>query len=149
MAAIKLSREYLYSLVGLREVLWKPDRKGYLHSCIKLGGKTFTAYLHILNFYLKEGYVPERVDHEDGNILNNEPDNLRAATASQNACNRVINSNNMIGVKGVHRNKSGKFLAQIQHNNHKYHVGTFDSVEEAAAAIKVRRTELHGVFARD
>lgn len=41
------------------------------------------------------------IDHEDGNSLNNSPDNLRLATHSQNSCNSSKRANNTSGAKGV------------------------------------------------
>lgn len=42
--------------------------------------------------------------------------------------------NNLSGVKGVQKRPSGPYVAQIWFKNKPYYLGTFDTIEEAAAA---------------
>src|SRR4249920_1606718 len=53
--------------------------------------------------------VPHTIDHKDTNPLNNRIDNLRDATTSENAINRVLSTNNTTGVNGVVRRSDGRF----------------------------------------
>lgn len=57
--------------------------KGYLQIRI---GKTRYA-VHRLLRKMRHGDEPRRIDHHDGDKLNNTDDNLRPATASQNGAN--------------------------------------------------------------
>jgi hypothetical protein len=90
-----------------------------------------------------------RVDHVDGDTLNNQRDNLRFATAGQNKSNSRPHWNNRSGFKGVYRR--GKYLrwsAQVRHNDHLYDLGSHSSPEEAARAYDAKARELFGEFAR-
>ena len=88
------------------------------------------------------------IDHIDRNIDNNDISNLRLATTAQNAFNRKADKDNKLGVKGVHLNKNGKFVAQIQANKIHYRLGYFNTLEEAAAAYAAASKKLHGEFGR-
>ena len=107
--------------------------------------------LHRLVWIYHNGDIPNGmiVDHVDGNSLNNQIENLRLATQSQNQHNRKIPLTNTSGVKGVFwykRNK--KWAAQITINNKIKFIGRFDTIEEAEAAVIAARNNLHGEFAR-
>lgn len=89
------------------------------------------------------------VDHIDGNGLNNCRANLRVCNQAENARNRRIHKNNKAGLKGVYRdNKSGRFRAQIRHNNTKVHLGSYGTPEEAHSVYLAAAQRLHGKFAR-
>ena len=101
------------------------------------------AWLHVY------GTWPSgEVDHRDGVKHNNAIDNLRIATDSQNRANIGVQANNHSGIKGVGRRKSGKWRAQIMVNKKAYHVGLFDTAEEASAAYAKAAQSHFGSFAR-
>lgn len=52
-----------------------------------------------------------------------------------------LNKNNTSGVKGVYRNKN-KWVAYITFKKKRYHLGTFESIEEAACARKKAEEKL-------
>lgn len=54
---------------------------------------------HRIIFLMHHGYLPDYIDHADGNRLNNSIDNLREATASENCYNKSAQSNNTSGEK--------------------------------------------------
>jgi hypothetical protein len=85
------------------------------------------------------------VDHKDGDTLNNQRDNLRKCTRSENLANRrrILSST---GSKGVTRN-GAKFSAAIRFRSRSYYLGTFKTVEEAAAAYDAGARILHKEFA--
>lgn len=67
--------------------------------------------------------------------MNNNIENLRAASKNLNAINTGLPKNNTSGVKGVSWNKAcGKWSAQIKVNGKKIHLGTFTNIEDARQA---------------
>ena len=88
------------------------------------------------------------VDHKDRNCLNNHLSNLRWCTQKENQRNRSKNKNGTSMYKGVCFNKrSNKWLAQIQHNRQKIHLGYFNDEAEAARAYDRKASELFREFA--
>jgi hypothetical protein len=95
------------------------------------------------------GALPgQEVDHRDGNGLNNTRANLRIATHSQNGANDGPSRHNTSGYKGVSRDRQrGNWAAEIRFERRRYHLGRFDTVEEAARAYDAAARRLHGEFA--
>jgi hypothetical protein len=101
------------------------------------------AWLH---FY---GQWPEnQIDHRDLDKANNRIENLRPASPSNNSANKKVMKNNVLGVKGVRLHECGKFVARIMHQQKAYHLGVFDTVEQAISARTQKAQELHGEFVR-
>lgn len=109
-----------------------------------------TSYLaHRLAWLIHYGEpVPDLIDHADLNALNNSISNLRAASKGQNMSNAQRRKDNTIGAKGVHRQHNGRFFARVTVGGVLHHLGTFDTVEEAAEARQNAAARLHGKFAR-
>ena len=94
--------------------------------------------------------------NEDGTISlilfdkqgNNVRSNLRVGCKSDNQKNHKIRSDNKSGYIGVSWNSiKNKWVAQIQNNNVKIHIGYFNSEIDAAKAYdKICQTE-HGEYA--
>jgi len=93
------------------------------------------------------GYM--MTDHIDGDVLNNLESNLRECNKSTNAMNRGKTKNNKSGFKGVcfHKNMN-KWLAKINVNNKKFHLGYYSEKIEAARAYNEAAIKYHGEFAR-
>ena|SRR2546423_10084842 len=92
--------------------------------------------------------IPIGVDHVDGNPLNNQRANLRQANRYQNGQNRKVQKHSS-RFKGVSFWKSvGKWVASINVNGKKRHLGYFKDETDAAKRYD-RAAELNfGVFAR-
>ena len=91
---------------------------------------------------------PLRVDHENGDGLDNRLSNLRVATHQQNMRNRGPNRNGTSGFKGVTWNRSrSKWQTAINIDRRLVFIGRFDSAEEAARAYNAAALEHHGEFA--
>lgn len=88
-----------------------------------------------------------RIDHRNGDGLDNTRKNLRVSTRSQNGANqhRTCGSS---GYRGASWDwESGRWRAQITKDGHTYHLGRFESEEEAARAYDVAALRMHGEFA--
>ena len=111
-----------------------------------IGGKVYLN--HRLIFLMHHGWLPDEVDHKDGNTLNNKIENLRAASHSQNQHNRKLNKNNSTGVKGVvwYENRNS-FKARCSVNGKSHHIGYFRDLKNAEQAIKLFRAQHHKEFA--
>lgn len=121
------------------------DDHGYLK--LFINGRKYRA--HRLAFvYILGRWPTGMVDHKDMDRSNNRWANLREATRSQNLFNAPHKKNNKCGFKGVHQRRKGGFLASIQKDGKKIHIGIFTTPEEAHAAYRAKAAELHGEFAR-
>ena len=115
-------------------------------SCIRDGVRTSVS-LHRTILEVPDGM---KVDHVDGNGLNNRRANLRQASHSQNICNQRRRADNRSGFKGVSpsRRTSRKWMARITVEGQRKRLGYFDTPEEAHAAYVEASRRLHGNFAR-
>lgn len=86
-------------------------------------------------------------DHRDGNGLNNQRDNLRVCTNTQNQANKGKQSNNTSGYKGVFWNNE-KWQARINIDGKHIHLGHFINVKDAAQAYDNAAKNIYGEFAR-
>jgi len=116
---------------------------GYLH--INIDGRRYKA--HRLVFLYHKGYMPEFIDHEDRNKLNNRINNLRECTKSENAYNQGVCSKNTSGYKNVSLHDSGLWRVNIQKNKKSHLIGYFKTPEEANIEAVKARERLHGKFA--
>ena len=100
-------------------------------------------------FYLhREIMMPDNglhVDHIDGDPRNNSRSNLRI-------CTQADNNKNICG-SGVQKslrpqNKKKPWTGAVTHNYKRYHVGSFATEEEALEAVRIKRVELRGEFAK-
>lgn len=97
--------------------------------------------------YMTDKWPFADIDHIDGNRANNRYANLREATRPENLWNMGISPKNTSGFKGVSPHM-GKWRATIMKNYRQTYLGDFDSIEEAAEAVRRERASLHGDFAR-
>ena len=105
---------------------------------------------HVLAYFYMTGEWPkDEIDHKDINSLNNKWNNLRAGTRQQNSFNMGLNSNNTTGFKGVSwKKKAKKFVAYIQLDYKKIHLGYFLNKIIAARAYDRAAIKYFGEFAR-
>ena len=117
--------------------------KGYIH--VKIKAKSFKA--HRLVFLYHNGYLPDFVDHIDGNKRNNKIENLREATKEENCQNQKVRSTNTSGCKGVSWDKvKSKWKVALCKNYKSIYFGLYEDLE-LASLVAMEATELiHGRF---
>lgn len=124
------------------------DRSGikYINICVQRQ----RCRAHRLAWLWVYGVWPDKyVDHIDGDGSNNRISNLRLATASENLANSKRPKNNTSGAKGVSFDQaSQKYVAKISVNCKRLHLGSFDTVSEAAEAYAKAAKGYYGEFAR-
>lgn len=106
----------------------------YGYCIIKVLGKRYRA--HRLAWLIHFGEWPNGIlDHINGNRSDNRIENLRLVSRNQHSINKSIQSNNKLGVKGVHYDKSrNKFCAFIKLNGKNKNLGRFDNLNDAKNA---------------
>jgi hypothetical protein len=120
-----------------------PDPLGY---CYVTWRRKHYA-VHRVVFLLTYGYLPDCIDHIDGNPSNNRAENLRVATRLQNQFNRRPNTRSKTGIKNVTPHQ-GKWQVRFSVDRKTRHYGCYETIEEATAVAAKVRAELHGAFAR-
>lgn len=155
MLTYELATEYLRYEDGL--LFWKKaKRQGKMAGTVKkniyvnvsFGNKLYKA--HRVIWLMHYGKWPENeIDHINGVKHDNRIENLREATASQNAINRKLRADNTSGAKGVSWHKRHcKWQVRIGLLNKRVHLGYFESEIEALNAYQKASKTLHGDFAR-
>ncbi len=117
------------------------------HRQIRFLGRQYLA--HRLAWFLVHGIWPSgEVDHINLVKDDNRLINLRDVTRSQNQFNRIVRADSRSGLKGVHCRKPGQYRVAIRANGKRIRLGTFSTVEEAAAAYGEASQLHHGAFGR-
>lgn len=120
----------------VEKLVWRVDHR-YL--------RNKSVYLHrfILNF------PKGKVDHIDGNPLNNRRSNLRVCTQQENTMNKRGSKSSSSKFKGVSWLKRDKrWYACINKNYKTYAIGYFKNEVDAAKAYDKKAIELFGQFAK-
>mgnify|MGYP003680120296 CR=1 FL=1 len=114
------------------------DNKGY--NTIGVDGKLWFRHRLVVAAFKPEfdiNNTDHKIDHIDGNPLNNAFANLRVVSSQGNHFNNHV-------AKGYYWDKAaGKWHAQIMINRKQKNLGLFDTEEEARAAYLVAKEEYH------
>lgn len=135
--------------------VWKKGHPGYSAGS-RVGGKHPSGYyqahvrgkrwqMHRLVFLYHHGYLPEIIDHINGDKEDNRIENLRPVTKAQNSWNMkgwVGNKN----VDWIQSRKRWRVMVMKESKNH--FGGYFKNEEDAIEKAKEMRNELHGEYAR-
>ena len=108
-----------------------PASRGYLR--VFVDGSSFLV--HRIIYKLIHGLDPEQIDHINGVRDDNRASNLRSVTGQVNHQNIKLPANNTSGIIGVNWSKQKlKWRAIIRADGKDIHIGSFDDIEDAAAA---------------
>jgi hypothetical protein len=89
------------------------------------------------------------IDHINGDAMDDRLVNLRLANPSENKINQKIRCDNKSGFKGVSwYSRDSKWKAAIGLRGKRYHLGYFNTAEDAHAVYVAAAENLHGEFAR-
>ncbi len=121
-----------------------PNKRGYIR--IGIAKKYYMA--HRLVWLYHRGWLPEALDHKNGNPADNRMSNLRPATQMENRWNSRRKLPTTTNTKGVYKRPSGHYEAHICANHKRVHLGTFERKKDAIAAVSKARKQLHREFAR-
>lgn len=136
-------------------IYWKVSPTNGVHIGDHAGNDSGLGYLRVrVNYRLylvsriiwemHNGPIPEgyEIDHIDHNTLNNDITNLRMVSHYENTLNAPMRKDNKSGYVGVIWHKaSSKWMAYVQVNKKRKHLGLFDSIDEAVAARRQAEKE--------
>lgn len=148
-----ITQEYLKIILNYNPetgiFLWNSNkspriRKGGVAGCLSCQGywqikiDSNPYFAHRLAFIYMTGGLPEnKVDHINGNKLDNSWLNLRDVTYLENQKNRKIDIRNKSGLMGVRfMQKENMWQSSITKNYKSYYLGRFVDFFEAACARK-------------
>ena len=155
-----LTQELVHSLFEykdgqlFRKVAPRGFKVGQKVGCVGSNGyimtkvKNRTIAVHRLVFLMQHGYLPENIDHINGNRSDNRIENLRPCTKTENAQNQKLRSSNTSGIKGVRWYKAHKtWQVSLRVSGKETHFGYYKDIELAELVAIEARDKYHGKFA--
>lgn len=151
MSDLSLFLEWFDYNPGTGDLRWKKNkgrkRAGDIagKAYTGLGGKTYgqvklnqKLYMtHRVCFLIHNGFMPDEVDHKNGNGADNRACNLRPATRKTNSMNMRKFATNTSGVTGVSWDKRNKrWYSYIKVNQVMMNLGRFSDKFDAICARK-------------
>ncbi len=124
---------------------------GYLFVRLSKNGKVMMHYIHKIVAREWVGNPGEKrcVDHVDGSRTNNNWENLRYATSSENGMNAKNRTDGTSIYKGVsYHTQAKKWRAAFGMNGKMVYLGLFESEREAAEVYNTAALEHYKEFAR-
>jgi len=121
-------------------------RQGYI--MLSVAGKKMLAH-RVAWLFVNGEFAQGNIDHINRNKSDNRIANLRLASPEQNAQNRLKNSKNTSGYKGVTWHKrDAKWQAAITVKGKVIHLGYFARVEDAYSAyiMASKKYQSHSIF---
>ena len=95
------------------------------------------------------GENPADVDHKDRDGTNNRWDNLRNAGTSLNLMNRIVQTRNKLGIKGVFLDqRRGRYIAKVTFRGEEIIRKAYETIEEARTAYAAAAFEVAGEYFR-
>ena len=141
---VALADEEDFALVS--QFKWYASPNGRRTYAVNKTGRRPSVHMHRLVIRAVKG---QKVDHRNGNGLDNRRANLRFCSQTQNLGNSRLSSRNRSGFKGVSFDKRRNlWTADIQVNGKDIFLGYFRSPKHAALAYNGAARRLFGEFAR-
>jgi len=111
---------------------------------------TQRPHIKLSNYIMRNNNVI--YDHIDRNFLNNQKENLRICTATQNAQNKTKLYSDLINYSSKYKgvawySRGKKWMVRIRANHENYFIGYFKDELEAAHAYDKAALKYHGEFA--
>jgi len=141
------------------DLTWKvaPSRKPWLlgqvagsiagngYKQVKIAGRIYAQ--HRIAFLLLYGWLPDEIDHINGNKQDNRAENLRGTTRSGNAQNihRTKGKSGLLGASLERRR--GHYTSQISVGGRHLYLGSFETPEQAHAAYIAAKIKHHPMYA--
>lgn len=123
------------SVAGSTAGYEKKNSSGKSYLKITTGRKSF--FLHRLAFVLMGEPLPEQVDHDNGNGMDNRRRNLSPSSSSENSKNRRLQKNNSSGILGViKRSDNNRYRVRIGTGKSRIDLGHFSDFFDACCARK-------------
>jgi hypothetical protein len=135
-------------LEWLSKYRWRASSRGrnpYAITTVRNGGWSKSVFMHKLILRQDDPY---KVDHVNGNGLDNRRSNLRFCTTQQNSYNkRKIREGSHRYVGAVLRRRNGLWEAKLRAEKKVYYCGAWPTEIEAATARDRAALLMHGEFA--
>ena len=149
MKEIKLTRGKVAIVDGedyeyLSQFKWHCEN-GYASRTIHKNGRKTEEYMHRLIMNTPKDLDTDHINH---NRLDNQRNNLRICTSSQNLANGKLRIDNKSGRKGVYwHTRDRRWVASIRYYGKRIHLGNYDNFERAVKIYEDKAKELFGEFA--
>lgn len=108
------------------------DGEGYMYGGVSINGIRTFFKAHRVIWKLLYNEDPEQIDHDNRIRTDNRKVNLVKASASMNAQNRKLRSDNSTGYNGVSKTATNKYMARIGTKC----IGTFSTALQASEAYE-------------
>jgi hypothetical protein len=119
----------------------------YVNLCNNNKKQNMTIHRLIALAFIPNPDNKKCIDHIDNSKINNNINNLRWVTYSENNMNRSMHCNNSSGFKGISWIKtSNKWSSQIRIDDINIHLGLYNTKEQAAKARVKRVEQAFGIY---
>jgi len=144
---LNTNQVYGHSRKNYLKIQLKKD--GYYQITLSKNNKRKQFSIHRLVYQAYNGVIPDKmcIDHIDCNRQNNNIENLRLVTHSENSHNRKASKNNLSsGYKNITKKKWNTYEVKIYKNYKIVYNKSFKTLEEAILNRDVNLILHHGEF---